>query len=85
MRNQNMIHSTVHGNEFNYRLYAWQEILSLHFAANQVNYARYGSYYVDMLKNLDQSHNGRRKLILKKELTAQAHRKYPCRTEVNKV
>ena len=33
-----MIYSTVQENEFNYRLYAWQEILPLYFAANQVNY-----------------------------------------------
>ena len=85
MQNQNMNHSTVQEKEFDYRLNAWQEILPLYFAANQVNYARYRSYYVEMLKNLDQFHNGLRKLLLKKEVTAQAQEKYPCRTRGNKV
>ena len=85
MQNQNMIHSAVQENEFDYRLYVWQEILPLYFATNQVNYARHGSYYVEMLKSLGQSNNEVRKLLLKKQLTAQAQEKYPCRTGGNKV
>ena len=42
MQNQNMIHLAVQENDFDCRLFAWQEMLSLYFATNQVNYARYG-------------------------------------------
>ena len=65
MRNQNMIHLAVQENEFDCQLYAWQEILPLYFATNHVSHARYNSYYVEMLNNLDQSHPGLRKLLLK--------------------
>ena len=57
-------------------------MLPLYFATNQVNYARYGSYYGEMLKILDQCHPGLRKLLLKKGLTAQAQEKYPCKTAI---
>ena len=58
-------------------------MLPLYFATSQVNYARYGLYYVEMLKDLDQSPPGLRTLLLKKGLAAQAQAKYPCRTAVN--
>ena len=58
-------------------------MLPLYFAASQINYARYGLHYVEMLKNLDQSHPGLGTLLLKKRLTAQAQEKYPCRTAIN--
>ena len=58
-------------------------MLPLYFATSQVNYARYGSYYAEMLKNLDQSHPGLRTLLLKKGLTAQSQEKYPCRAAID--
>ena len=83
MQNQNMIHFAVRENDFDCRLYARQEMLSLYFAANQVNYARYGSNYVEMLNNLDQSHPGLRTLLLKNGLTAQTQEKCPCTTAID--
>ena len=44
---------------------------------------RYGSYYAEVLRNLDQSHPGLRTLLLKKGLTAQPQEKHPCRTGIN--
>ena len=73
MLNQNMSHLAVLKNDFGFRLHVWQEMLPLHFATNQVNYARCGSFFVEMLKNLDQFHPGLRTL-LKKGLTAQARK-----------
>ena len=58
-------------------------MVSLYFAKNQINYPRYGSYYVEMLKNLHQSHPGLRTILLKKGWAAQAHEKYPCRTAID--
>ena len=83
MRNQNMIHIVVQENEFERRLQAWQEMLPFYFAINLVNYARYGSYYVEMLKNLDQSHPGLKALLSKQGLTAQAQERYLCRTSID--
>ena len=42
-RNQHMIHLAVQENNFDLRLAAWKNCLSLYFATNQFNYARYGS------------------------------------------
>ena len=78
-----MIHLAVQENEFDCRLYAWQEILPLYSATNHVDFARYGLYHAEMLKNLDQSHHGLRTLILNRRLTAQALEKCPCRTAID--
>ena len=53
MQNQNMIRLAVQENYFDCRLCTWQEMLPLYLATNDVSYARYCSYYVEMLKNMD--------------------------------
>ena len=70
-----MIHLAVKENEFACRLYAWQKMLPLYFATNQVSYAKFGSYYVKILKNLNQFHPGLRAVLLKKGLTAQVYKR----------
>ena len=40
------------------RIDAWEYILSLCFTINKIYYARYGTFYIQQLKNLDSTHPG---------------------------
>ena len=53
MELQQMAHTSIQTNDFDMRLYAWENILPYYFALNKVNYARYGTYYVETLKQID--------------------------------
>ena len=42
---QHKLHLSINLNDFHLRLHCWNEIVSLCFATNKQNYARYGAYY----------------------------------------
>ena len=45
-------------NDFNARLAAWDYFIPLYFAFNKANYARYGSFYVETLKSIEENYPG---------------------------
>ena len=53
MELQQMAHASIQTNDYDMRLYAWENILPYYFALNKVNYARYGTYYEETLKQID--------------------------------
>ena len=55
---QYILHYAIKTNNFNIRLSIWDSWMALCFATNRVHYARYGSYYVNFLKYIDESHPG---------------------------
>ena len=64
-------------------LFGWEQSVPLAFALNKTNYARYGSYYVNSLENMDSTHPGCSESIAVKGLSVQGQDKYPCRTAVD--
>ena len=48
-----MAHTSIQTNDYDMHLYTWENILAYYFALNKVNYARYGAYYVETLKQID--------------------------------
>ena len=49
--------------DFNLRLAVWEKMLPFCFVFNNVNYARYGTYYVNQMKRLEGTHpNARNKI-----------------------
>ena len=50
MKLQHQAHAAIQTNDFKMRLDAWEGVLPYYFIFNKVNYARYGSYYVQVLK-----------------------------------
>ena len=66
MANQHLLHLAVQENEFFLRLLGLKYLLPFCFALNKQNYARYGSFYVHSLENLDSTHPGCRELIQEK-------------------
>ena len=55
-----ILHYAINRNDFNLRLKMWEEAIQGCFSMNKVNYARYGTYYVMQLQNLDETHPGAR-------------------------
>ena len=83
MADQHLLHMAVQENDFLLRLYALKYLLPFCFALNKQNYARYGSFYVHSLENLNNTHLGCRELIQEKGLSVQAQDRYPARTPID--
>ena len=79
MRNQHMIHLAVQENNCDLRLAAWENWLPLYFATNQFSYARYDSYYIEVLANIETLYPGLKQLLQKTELSVQVQEMYPSR------
>ena len=66
MELQQMAYTSIQTNDYDMRLYAWENILPYYFALNKVNYARYGTYYVETLKQIDIRYPGLKPIVGKK-------------------
>ena len=62
---------------------AWKIFIPMYFALNNVNYARYGSYYVHTLVNMERIYLGLRGLLEERGLSVQAQDLYPLRTSID--
>ena len=80
---QHMSHTSVQENNFSLRLYSWKSILPFYFAVNMHNYARYGSYYVEVLASIHTLYPGLFELLGDRSLSVQAQTKYPLRTSID--
>lgn len=83
MRIQHQIHTSVQTNDFDMRLDSWEKILPMYFAFNKTNYARYGTWYVQTLKEIDDRYPGLKPLLQSFCLSAQAQTSYPIRTSID--
>ena len=59
----NKFHYTIACNDFDLRLAVWGEMLPFSFVFNNVHYARYGTYYVNQMKRLEETDPGTRSEI----------------------
>ena len=55
---QHKLHYSINVNNFDLCLACWKEIVSLCFATNKQNYARYGAFYCRQMDNLSDTHPG---------------------------
>ena len=53
MRLQHQVHAAIQTNDFEMRLDAWERVLLYYFIFNEMNYVWYGSYYVQVLKQIE--------------------------------
>ena len=83
MRYQHMSHPAVLENDIEMRLFCWKMFLPFYFALNKMNYARYGSYYVRVLGNLNMLYPGAEELLINKGISVQAQDRYPVRTPID--
>ena len=80
---QYVIHKSVQENDFEKRVLGWKYFLPFYFALNYSNYARYGSYYVQVLESIEQMYPGLKDMLKCKGLSVQAQEKYSLRTSID--
>ena len=66
---QHKLHFSINMNDFELRLCCLRTFLSLCFATHKQNYARYISYYVLLLENLEETHPGAKQELQEKGLS----------------
>ena len=57
--------------------------MPLYFATDQLNYARYGSYYVEVLANIETLYPGLKQLLEKTGLSVKTQEIYPSRVAID--
>ena len=74
---QHVIQTAVQENDFDARLAAWDYFILQYFAFNKTNYARYGIFYVETLKSIEEKYPGLKEWLKKAGLSVQGQNKYP--------
>ena len=80
VRMQHVIHTSVQENDFEKRVLGWKYFILFYFALNYSNYARYGSYCVQVLELIEQMYLGLKDMLKSKGLSVQVQEKYCLRT-----
>ena len=57
------LHFAINTNDYILRQDMWDQMIALSFSLNKQNYARYGTYYIMQLANLESTHPGAREEI----------------------
>ena len=83
MHVQHLAHLSIQENNFEVGLKCWQYFLPFYFALNKTNYFRHGSYYVNLLENIEQIYPGLKELLRYKGLSVQAQDRYKLRTAID--
>ena len=83
MEKQHLIHIAVHENNFDLRALCWNSFLSLYFSLQKVNYARYCSFYVEVLLKMEKLYPGCKGLLREKEMYVQAQEHLPLRVAID--
>lgn len=83
MKLQHQMHTAVQTNDFDMRLDAWERMLPYYFAYNKSNYARYGCYYVQTLKQIDDRYEGLKPLLANNGFSVQGQKTHPLRTAID--
>ena len=72
MQTQHFVHLAVQDNDFEMRIRSWKFYLPLYFALQKTNCARYGSYYVKVMENIEKMYPGLNDLLEKNGMSVQA-------------
>ena len=83
IRNQHCAHIAVQENRYEMRLNSWEFFIQFYFALNKINYARYGSFYLETMKSIDNLFPGLRELLQDKGMSVQAQERHPVRTAID--
>ena len=83
MEKQHLIHIAVHDNNFDLRTLCLKFFLPLNFSFQKVNYARYGSFYVEVLLKIEKLYLGLKGLLREKGMSVQAQEHFPLRVAID--
>ena len=83
MQTQHFIHLAVQDKDFEMRLCCWKFYLPLYFALQKTNNARYGSYYVKVMENVEKMYPGLKDLHEQHGMSVQAQETFPVRIAID--
>ena len=83
MNKQHLAHTAVQENNFDFKVLSWEFMLLFYFYFNKLNYARYGTYYLQQLTHIETLYPGLRELLMVKGLSVQAQITHPIRTAID--
>ena len=83
MQMQTTIHTAVQGNNFEMQLQAWAYWIPFSFLTNLFNYAHYGTFYLETLKNSQKNYPGLNELLRTTGLSVQGQGWYAHRTAID--
>ena len=83
MKMQHQAHIAVQKENYDLRLHALQQFLSLYFQFNMHNYAGYGTYHAEVLSQIDTLYPGLKETLSFKSLSIQAQDCYHPRTGID--
>ena len=80
---QDKAHTAIQENNFDLRLQSIKSFIPLYFYFNMQNYARYMSFYSEILTNIDTMYSGLKPILQSTGLSVQAQDRYRLRTAVD--
>ena len=83
MNMQHLAHTAVQENNFDFKVLSWEFMLPFYFYFNKLNYARYGTYYLQQLTHIETLYPGLKELLMVKGLSVQAQITHPVRTAID--
>ena len=78
-----LAHTAVQENDFNVRVLAWEKMLPFYFYFNEINYACYGTYYLQHLTHIETLNPETKELLMTKGMSVQARTVNPVRTAID--
>ena len=83
MKVQHLAHTAAQENDFNMRVLAWEKMLPFYFYFNEMNYACYGTYYLQHLTHIETLNPEMKKFLMAKGMSVQARTVNPVRTAID--
>ena len=83
IRAQLIAHTSAQENNIDMLIAAWNKFLPMYFALNKINYARYESFYLHTLINMENMYPGLRNLLNDCGISVQGQESYPLRIAVD--
>ena len=83
MQTQHFIHLAVQDNDFEMRLRCWKFYLPLYLALQKTNNARYRSYNVNVMENIEKMCPGLKDLLEQNCVSVQAEESFPVRIAID--
>ena len=83
MEHHYQIHIAFQENNYTERIIVWEYFLSFHFAMNDINYPRYGSYYVQSMKYINHLYPGLKQILENNCMSVQVQYRYTICTSID--
>ena len=83
MRNQIQYHTAVQEKDFELQQASIESFIPFYFYYNMQNYARYASFYVQVLKCIDKMYPGLREMLVSTGISVQGQDRYKLRTAID--